>query len=177
MKKIYLAGPEVFLPDATIFLEDLKKICSEHGFIGLSPFDSVLKSQNKTSLELAKEIYLGNVSLIQEADIILANCNPFRGAIVDDGTSYEIGHGFALGKKIYGYVNEKMELPKVVEKKIKTFSHQSGFLIDEDGYLVNENFGNTINLMLEFAILESGGELIEGDFHKAISILKEKEIS
>ena len=42
---------------------------------------------------------------------------------------------------------------------------------DQDGYLVNEDFGNSINLMMEFSIEESGGQLIEGDVFQALDVM------
>jgi nucleoside 2-deoxyribosyltransferase len=175
MKKIYLAGPEVFFPDAKQILESHKSLCTKYGFTGLSPFDSVLSTAELEGMELAKGIFANNIKLINECDIIFANCNSFRGPLVDDGTAFEIGYGFAIGKKIYGYINKKSPLPELVQRKIKTYKHASGFLIDEDGYLLNENFGNSINLMLEFAIVKSNGVLVEGNFEEAIKFILTRE--
>jgi nucleoside 2-deoxyribosyltransferase len=167
---LYLAGPEVFLPDANRKLEEMKIQCKQKGLIGLSPFDSILNSGEK-GIPQARKIFQGNIKLIQESDIVVANCNPFRGAVVDDGTAFEIGYGFALGKKIFGYIDKKKSLPEIVKNKIKTLPHSSGYAIDEDGYLVNEDFGNTVNLMLEFSIEKSGGKLVEGNFLDCLDII------
>ncbi|MDF1764445.1 MAG: nucleoside 2-deoxyribosyltransferase, partial [Oleibacter sp.] len=35
MQRIYLAGPEVFLPDATLVGEQKKQLCRQYGFEGL----------------------------------------------------------------------------------------------------------------------------------------------
>lgn len=169
MKKVYLAGPEVFLPDSVRVLNQHKTICNKYGFEGLSPFDGEVTQE--VGLERARKIYLENCKLIRACDIIAVNCNAFRGALVDDGSSFEIGFAKALGKKIYGFIQTKKTLPELVQLKIPTSSHASGYRVDNDGYLLNEDFGNSINLMLEFAILESGGQLIEGDFEDLISIL------
>ena len=174
MKKIYLAGPEVFLPDSLKVLEQHKSLCKEYGFLGLSPFDGVLT--NETGFDRAEKIFFENCKLIQKADIVLANCNTFRGALVDDGTSFEIGFAYALKKKIYGFIDVKKPLPEIVANKIQTTLHESGYRIDTEGYLVNEDFGNSINLMLEFAIKFAGGKFIEGNFLEAIRVLAENEI-
>jgi nucleoside 2-deoxyribosyltransferase len=168
MKKIYLAGPEVFLPNSLEILDSHKLKCKEYGFIGLSPFDGEVTTEK--GLERAKKIFQENCKLIQEADLVIANCNFFRGALIDDGTAFEIGYAKAFGKKIYGYIKKKSSLIELVQEKIPTIQHISGYRIDTDGYLLNEDFGNSINLMMEFAILESGGFLVEGDFE---SVLKQ----
>ncbi len=173
MKKIYLAGPDVFLPNAKFVLDSYKDLCSLHGFEGLSPIDTEIV--DKTGLELAKEIYKNNKKLIEKCDYVLANCNFFRTATVDDGTAWEIGYACAIGKKVFGYISKKLPLVDLVRSRIPTSPHESGYLIDSDGYLLNETFGNSINLMLEFSILESGGELIQGDFETALKRIKEVE--
>ena len=38
--KIYLAGPEVFLPDAVGIGQAKKRLCAAYGFEGLYPFDN-----------------------------------------------------------------------------------------------------------------------------------------
>jgi nucleoside 2-deoxyribosyltransferase len=169
MKKIYFAGPEVFLPDSIRILDHHKLICKKYGFEGLSPFDGEVTTE--IGLERARKIYLENCKLIRSCDIILINCNSFRGALVDDGSAFEIGFAKALGKLIFGFIQSKKTLPELVQLKIPTSLHNSGYRVDNDGYLLNEDFGNSINLMLEFAILESGGKLIEGDFEDTIQAI------
>ncbi len=171
MKKIYLAGPEVFLADSVRILENHKAICRKYGFEGLSPFDGEVTTE--TGLDRARKIYLENCKLIRACDIVVVNCNSFRGALVDDGSSFEIGFAKALGKTIFGYIESKKSLPQLVQLKIPTSSHPSGYRVDNDGYLLNEDFGNSINLMLEFAILESGGRLLEGNFENTIQAISQ----
>ncbi|MDL5245408.1 hypothetical protein QRD38_06265 [Leptospira weilii] len=38
--------------------------------------------------------------MIQRVDIVLANCNSLRGALVDDGTAFQIDYVFSLGRLI-----------------------------------------------------------------------------
>ncbi|MEM7180911.1 MAG: nucleoside 2-deoxyribosyltransferase [Spirochaetota bacterium] len=168
--KIYIAGPEVFLPNADDVLAHNKALCADYGFIGLSPLDTeIVQSREPHSpIELAEKIFQANCQLIDECDIVIANCNPFRLAIVDDGTSFEIGYAFANQKLIYGHIRKKKPLPEIVQERIATGLHKSGYLIDREGYLLNEDFGNTINLMLEFSILNSGGKLSEGSFEDCL---------
>lgn len=168
MNRIYLAGPDVFLPDATHRFNEIKAFASELGFQAFSPFDSEEKPENLQGLDLARHIYRENLKLIHNCDFILANCNPFRGALVDDGTSFEIGYGAALGKTVYGYLENKGTLPEIVASRIPLKDHPSGYPQDEEGYLVNEDFGNSVNLMLEYSIESSGGLLMEGNEKDAL---------
>ena len=43
MKRIYLAGPEVFLPDAEQIGDAKKKLCMAYGYEGIFPLDNVLE--------------------------------------------------------------------------------------------------------------------------------------
>ena len=167
--KIYLAGPEVFLPDTLSYFLNAKTLCNDYGFEGLSPFDG--EPIQKQGLEKAKLIFENNCRLIDDCQIVIANCNSFRGALMDDGTSFEIGYAFAKGKTIFGFIDSKDILPKLVQKKIPTKKHESGYKIDNEGYLVNEDFGNSINLMMEMAINKSGGQLVEGNLEGVLKIL------
>ncbi|TGK54911.1 nucleoside 2-deoxyribosyltransferase [Leptospira kanakyensis] len=170
MQTIYLAGPEVFLANASEVLTNAKTLCASFGYRALTPFDGEVT--DKQLLDRANQIFLENVSIIDRSDIVIANCNPFRGACVDDGTSFEIGYAFAKRKRVFGYLNDKRILPEIVKSKIPTKPHISGYVIDSDGYLVNEDFGNSINLMLEFSMIHSGGSLVLGNLESVLKLLK-----
>ncbi|MCB1171169.1 MAG: nucleoside 2-deoxyribosyltransferase [Leptospiraceae bacterium] len=177
MKKIYLAGPDVFLPEANEHFSRIKKKAASLGFQAFSPFDSEKKPENVTGIDLARHIFEENLKLIHDCDLVLANCNAFRGALVDDGTSFELGYAAALGKRIYGYIQRRCPLPDIVAGRIPLKDHPSGYPMDEDGFLVNEDFGNSINLMLEYSIEKSGGALIEGDESLALQEMARLEIT
>jgi len=103
MRTIYLAGPDVFRKDATDYLQGLKDLCSQYGFIGLSPLDNEIEPTATNQSSMSNAIFSGNIQLLNECDIVIANLNPFRGPNVDDGTAFEIGFAGAKGKIIYGY--------------------------------------------------------------------------
>src|SRR5271156_113141 len=109
--KLYLAGPEVFLPNALENAEKQRELCHKYGFVPLHPMDNNLDLGNK-DMDTAMRIYLGDVGQIQQCDIVVANCNDFRGVCMDDGTAYELGYGNALKKPSYGYINELTTLDK-----------------------------------------------------------------
>ncbi len=145
-KKIYIAGFDVFSDDAIKIGNEYKVICESYGFEGLYPLDN--------DLEGSKEIFNGNIGLINQCDIIVANLNNFRGQTMDDGTAFELGYGLASGKILYGYIDSDIDMVSKIGYK------------DKDGYNV-ENFGKSRNLM----IAEST-TIVEGDFEDCVKRLK-----
>ena len=137
MKKIYLAGFDVFSPDAVRKGEEMKALCAEYGFEGLYPLDNVCSG--------ARAIFEANTGMIKECDIIAANMNSFRGSEPDSGTAFELGMGYALGKKLYCYTSDIRTLREKLGEK------------DENGYQV-EDFGLPLNLMIAVpAVISEGG--------------------
>jgi nucleoside 2-deoxyribosyltransferase len=97
--KLYLAGPDVFRPDAARWAARSAALCAAAGHLALVPLDA-------GGVRRAAAIYAGNLRLITEADCVLANLNPFRGAEPDSGTCVEIGYALALGKRVVGYADD-----------------------------------------------------------------------
>ena len=48
MKKIYLAGPDVFAPNSIEIGKKLKNICEENNFIGLYPLDNEIEQSSES---------------------------------------------------------------------------------------------------------------------------------
>ena len=108
MKKIYLAGPDVFLPNAIEEGERLKALCKEYGYEGLFPMDNVISGE--TPKEIAQKIQEANKQMIHMCDIVIANLSPFRGPEPDSGTVWEVGYAQAFGKKVVGYSTDRRTL-------------------------------------------------------------------
>lgn len=161
MKTIYLAGPEVFLPDPAAIGDAKKALCEKYGFIGIFPLDKDIKPQ-ATPRQTAMAISLGNEALIMRSDIIIANLMPFRGPSADAGTIYELGMGRGLGKLLAGYSNSDVPYFDRVCSLLEAgglASTSSEGVRDRDGNSI-ENFGLMDNLMLEGGIQEAGGVFI-----------------
>jgi nucleoside 2-deoxyribosyltransferase len=104
MKRVYLAGPDVFYPDVFNRSEILKKQCAKYGLEGVFPLDADIKLEEPLNQEKnGYTIFRGNIGLIKSCDAVLANMIPFRGPSVDAGTAFEMGCGFALGLVVVGY--------------------------------------------------------------------------
>lgn len=149
--KIYLAGPEVFRPDAVEFGEFLKRKLEEHGFEGLYPFDNKV---SENSQDPSLEIYQADVKMMDDCDAVLANIEPFRGPSVDPGTAFEIGYVKALGKPVIGY-------------NASAQPYNSRVVADEK-YPKIEDFGLTDNLM----IARGCDTVIDGSIDEALKVLK-----
>ncbi|MDO4269973.1 MAG: nucleoside 2-deoxyribosyltransferase [Eubacteriales bacterium] len=148
MKQIYLAGFDVFAPDAVQRGVKMKLMCAEKGFAGLYPFDN--------EADTAPAIFEGNCALIDRADVVIANLDPFRGDEPDSGTCFEVGYAFAKGKAVYGYVSD-----------VRTMREKMGER-DAAGFAV-ENWGLPLNLMLSCA-----AKIVEGDFAAALAACAEE---
>jgi nucleoside 2-deoxyribosyltransferase len=139
--RVYLAGPDVFLPNAHRVGEEKKAICHAHGLDALWPLDAT------HGLEDAVLIFEALVAMIDLADAGIANCTPWRGSGADPGTAFEIGYLHAQGKPIHAYTNDARELAVRVEP---------------DGHVV-EQLGLSDNLMLEGPALVAGRRVVQVD--------------
>lgn len=147
MQKIYLAGPDVFEKDAFKIGNSLKELCQEFGFEGLFPLDNILTSDDPK--ELAKQIREANIELIHQADIIMANLNPFRGLEPDSGTVYEVGFAEALGKPVFGYAKD---LRTMKERIIESQKLKDTDIYCSEGMII-EDFGLSHNLMFSHTLV------------------------
>jgi len=152
--RIYLAGPDVFLPDPIGRAEALKAICARFGMVGVSPLDVFEPAPVEwATLDEAMRIARQNEAHIASCDALVANLTPFRGPSADVGTVFEIGFMRALGRPVCGWSNH----PAKFADRTREFLGPSG-----DGMLIEE-FGLADNLMIEGAITASGGAMVVKD--------------
>lgn len=149
--RIYLAGPDVFLPEPLKIARAKQDICQTHGFVGVFPFDASLDLANLSPFEMGIAIYKSNIELMDSCDLIVANMTPFRGPSMDVGTAFEMGYMAAQGKPVFGYTNDERFYGERVA------ANTPGW--DANGMSI-ESFEMADNLMLEGAIFTSGGVLM-----------------
>ncbi|AXS79891.1 nucleoside 2-deoxyribosyltransferase [Dechloromonas sp. HYN0024] len=138
--KLYLAGPDVFRPDAAQWADEARRLCAAAGHQALIPLDGVETT--------ALGIYDANIALIRSADAVLANLNPFRGCEPDSGTCVEIGYALALNKPVIAYLERDESISqRVARVSGVALDHREGRPVDRDGLYV-EDFGLPLNLML-----------------------------
>lgn len=160
-KTIYLAGPEVFLPDSQEIGLRKQSMCRAYGLVGLYPGDNGPFDSTLTRADLSRVIFATNLALMRRADIFLGNLTPFRGPSADVGTVWELGFMAGLHKPVYGYSNSPASL-LARTRAFDAASRQdpaSGFWFDSQG-LVIEDLDGGDNLMLVESLQIFGGGLV-----------------
>lgn len=156
--RIYLAGPEVFLPDPIGAGARKRALCSAHGFEGVYPLDAGLDLADLPKTEAARRISLANEGLMRSCDLLIANMTPFRGVSMDVGTAFEMGFMRALGRPVLGYTNTPLDLAERSH-----MGRGGGVRLPFDADAADrevEDFGLAENLMLEIAVMESGASVV-----------------
>jgi nucleoside 2-deoxyribosyltransferase len=154
--KVYLAGPDVFLPDAVEVGQRKAAICARHGLTGLYPLDNAV---DLVADDASGAIYRGNEAMMMACDVIVANLTPFRGASADAGTVFELGFMAGRGKLCLGYSNDIWSYTERVRRRETVTAAGDGRLIDADGLTV-EDFGLADNLMIVHGLDYHGCPLI-----------------
>ena len=163
-QRIYLAGPDVFRPDAADHGRRLVALCAEFGFTGVFPLASTLP--DLPPAELAAHIYRANIAHIDSCDAIVANLDFFRGPEPDSGTCFEVGYAVARGKPVVGYVPEEGSLARRIRAR---HPHAVGEgLRDVAGWELEE-FGLPLNLMLAVP-----GRIVVGGLREALQALRDR---
>lgn len=157
-KRIYLAGPDVFYPDAAERAMAHKQYCQALGYEPLHPSDNELNT--------AQAIYQSNIDMLREADAVIANLNPFRGAEPDSGTSFEMGFAIALGLPVVGYVSADRDtvsqVMRALGKGAVCYDTERELWLDDQGCFI-EGFGLHANLMIAVS-----SEIVVGEFQDAM---------
>lgn len=154
--RIYLAGPEVFLPNPLAAGAAKKAICAKHGMVGVFPLDA--PAPMPSGPPDWRRIHAANESHIQSCDVLVANLTPFRGLAADPGTVFELGYMRGLGRPVFGYTH----VPHDYRSRVSSARHDGTSWRDAEGLEI-EDFGLAENLMLEGAIAASGGLLLRAE--------------
>jgi nucleoside 2-deoxyribosyltransferase len=141
---VYLAGPEVFLPNAVEIGAEKISICNHYGLEARFPLDPALVADGIEPAELGHRIFERCVEVMDECGVIIANMTPFRGISMDVGTAVEVGYMYGRGCPVFGYTNVATDYFERVR---------------DDGFLV-ETFGFVDNLMCEGPVWRSGHEVV-----------------
>lgn len=153
MQRLYLAGPDVFLPDAAAVGRAKQAACARHGLVGVFPLDGERPGEAPSGPEAGFAIAAANEAKMLSCDAIIANLSPFRGPSADPGTAFELGFMRALRRPCFGYSNN----PRPFVDRVATFIGAplgrlaDGRLVGADG-LTAESFGLADNLMLHAAV-------------------------
>ena len=138
---VYLAGPDVFYPDARAHGQRMLAVCAQAGFTGLFPLDAPLPPE---PARLSLAIFEANRALIDRADAVVANLRDFRGFEPDSGTVWEVSYALARGKRVVGYC----PTAATIAQRLQASAHGQLF----DAQCEVENFGLPLNLMLAHSL-------------------------
>jgi nucleoside 2-deoxyribosyltransferase len=144
----YLAGPDVFLPNAAAQAARKIAIAARYGIVGLAPLDDASTAAMSED-QAWRAIFRKDVAMMEASDIIIANLTPFRGASADAGTLGGVGWVLGHGKPVFGYSNSAV--PFAARSRA-----QAGRIADDVAGLMHESFGLADNLMVVGAV-EFGG--------------------
>ena len=166
MNKIYLAGPEVFLANCEKLAKTKKQICESYEFVGVFPLDTELDLCGHSRSKQGHLISEANEALMHSCDLLIANMTPFRGPSMDVGTAFEVGFMRSLGRPVLAYSNTIGSYFERVEQyhigALQPRRGENGQFEDAQGFLV-ESFDMIDNLMIDGAVLSSGGEVYTSD--------------
>jgi nucleoside 2-deoxyribosyltransferase len=155
--RVYLAGPEVFLPNATDVGARKVAMCKVQGIVGLFPLDNELDLAGLAGEDQARAIARANEELMGAADALIANLTPFRGPSMDCGTAYEVGFMRALGRPVFGYTSSVADY----RARVGEFRRAAGSWRDGDhADTAVEDFGLAENLMVDMGLRQSGHEAV-----------------
>jgi nucleoside 2-deoxyribosyltransferase len=161
--RVYLAGPEVFLPNAREVLDQKIALTKAVGLIPVAPGDLVIP-EFPTKKQKGLAIGVHDEALMRSADAIIANLTPFRGIHADTGTCFELGFMCASGKPAFAYTNEGRGHFE------RTAAHYHGKIVRDasgrpwgpDGLAV-EDFDMIDNLMMHGGVESRGGVVVVGN--------------
>jgi len=147
----YLAGPEVFLPNAREHALRKIEICARYGITGRTPLNQdVERLAGMSQQDFAFAIFRKDIAMMEACDIIIANLTPFRGPSADSGTLVELGWFLGRGRPVFGYSNSATPFLH------RSSAHVTAVPDDLHGIVV-EDFGLPDNLMIPGAVLDGGG--------------------
>lgn len=154
MIKAYLAGPDVFLPDAVAHAQRKVAICACYGIEGRPPLnEEVDHLQGMGDAEAWATIYRKDIAMMEGCDVVIANLTPFRGASADGGTLIEVGWFLGRGRPVFGYSNSAAPFAERCRRQVAA-------LPDPMAGLTVEGFGLPDNLMIQGAAVQGGGHPI-----------------
>jgi nucleoside 2-deoxyribosyltransferase len=151
---VYLAGPEVFLPDAIAVGAAKKALCTAAGFEGVFPLDMQVDIEGLAPQQAAERIYQACETLMSGCDLCIANATPFRGVSMDVGTAFEVGFMRAQGKPVFAYTNAAGLYPERV-RDYRRLGRSAVFDADAPDVQI-EDFDAVENLMIAVAVARSG---------------------
>jgi nucleoside 2-deoxyribosyltransferase len=151
--KAYLAGPDVFLPNAVQHAARKVEICERYGLKGVPPLNQDLEPNPYAGMEQWRQIYRKDIAMMESCDLIIANLTPFGGTSADAGTLIEVGWFLGRGKPVFGYSNTAANF----QQRMVAHRKLSGDAPDD---MAIEGFHLPDNLMIVGAVEDTGCPMV-----------------
>lgn len=154
---VYFAGPNVFCTKYNE-LEFAERWGMENGLKIVHP----IQFSGLTPLEIKKTCE----KAIRRSDVVIVDCNDFRGNQMDEGTAYECSIGNESGVVLVGYKRKKEDPVKV----LNGIEIKPGVFVDKKGFIIDTNSDR--NVMIIESIKEKG-EMFYGDYESVFNEIAE----
>ncbi|MBW6398728.1 nucleoside 2-deoxyribosyltransferase [Roseomonas sp. HJA6] len=150
----YLAGPDVFLPDAPAHARRKAEICARHGLHARPPLNEDIATLAAMPAQDAwRAIFAKDMAMMEASDLAIVNLTPFRGASADAGTLVELGWFLGRNRPVFAYSNS-------AEGFAARSASQIEAVPDPVAGLTVGGFGLPDNLMIAGAVEQTGGHPI-----------------
>lgn len=173
---VYLAGPDVFMPNPTDIGCKKKQALTDRGFVPHFPMDPELDGFGNDP-ETASNIFNANIDLLNQSQIVLVNMTPWHGPSMDVGTVSELAYKYGqmnCGQPalIVGYYEGEVEkdFQSRAQQYLGDTNTTNEGTFDKNGNRL-ENFQLRDNLMIVNMIELSGGNIFN-DFNEAVNSLR-----
>lgn len=151
--RVYLAGPDVFDPQAASVFT---RLCAQARRLGLEPVPPVDAEPHVRAAasprDASMRIFNANVKLLTTVDAVVANLRDFRGNEPDSGTVFEVGFAVAKGLPVVGYGVPAGCYAHRVASAVPCERGKDGQLREAGNQFLVEDFGNPLNLMLACSV-------------------------
>ena len=148
IERVFLSGPDLFMPDGPDLLAAKRAACAEAGLEGVHA--KPLAEDEAGELQ-ARAAYADVVSRLRGCQAVVANLTPWRGPHPDPGTVFEVGFAAGLGLPVFAYLNvadaDHADHCERVAELCGAALDADGALRDPDGGLI-EDMGLPEGVML-----------------------------
>lgn len=149
IQRVFLSGPDLFMPDGPELLAAKRELCAAAGFEGVHAAEDVGAGQPG---ELrARSVYADVLQRLRSCEALIANLTPWRGPHPDPGTVFEAGFASGLGLPVFAYLNvgdpDEADHRDRVAAVVGAVQDTEGAWRDPDGGLI-EDLGLPENTML-----------------------------
>ncbi|MCQ4949184.1 nucleoside 2-deoxyribosyltransferase [Bittarella massiliensis (ex Durand et al. 2017)] len=159
--RLYITGPQCFYPGGEHQLLTMKYLAEEYGFEVTNikekmGFDDCDPATGRQPLRKLTPDYL------DDCDIVVGDVNFFRGGEPESGTIFELGVGFARGKKLYSFTRDRRD---VIHRYPVGQLCPDGKILDEHGmgYATAHTAGNLMYMV--------PSKIVEGDFEACLKTI------